>query len=94
MITIQQELTKANLKHKSPSKKLGVAIHETANTAKGATTAAHARLQKNPGNYGASWNIRPMTKKRSSPTQTLLPPTTPATDPTERESTTSPSSSA
>lgn len=58
MITIQQDLTKANLKYKTPSKRLGVAIHETANTARGATAAAHARLQQNPGNYGASWNIQ------------------------------------
>lgn len=58
MITIKQDLTDAKNCYRTPSKILGVAIHETANKAAGATAAAHARLQKNPGNYGASWNIQ------------------------------------
>ncbi|WP_333811088.1 N-acetylmuramoyl-L-alanine amidase [Timonella senegalensis] len=58
MISIKQDLTSAKLCYSTPSKVLGVAIHETANPARGANAAAHARLQKNPGAYGASWNIQ------------------------------------
>lgn len=58
LIDIKQDFTSANLKYASTSEQLGVAIHETANTAPTATAAAHARLQKSPGEYGASWNIQ------------------------------------
>lgn len=60
MVTIRQQLVPAAVAAKvtssGTSRRTGITIHETANRARGANAAAHARLQARGNSRSASWH--------------------------------------
>lgn len=57
MVNIRRQIATDNSKHYAGTNgQTSITIHETANTAAGATAAAHANLQSNGGARNASWH--------------------------------------